>query len=333
MARLKRVDPSLAGIRRRGRGRGYEYRDADGKRIADAVTLERLRDLAIPPAWKDVWICPQPVGHIQATGVDEAGRRQYLYHERWRERRNQLKYDSALRFGHSLPRLRRRVRRDLRADDLGRERVLACAVRLLDHGFFRIGGEEYAASNGSYGLATLRKRHVSLNGTAIVFDYTAKGGQRLIQEVADREVRAVIERLKRRRGGPSALLAYRDDGRWRNVRSDDINAYIKDVVGDGFSAKDFRTWHATVLAAVELAAAPEARSKTARRRVISESIETVAEQLGNTPAVCRSSYVDPRLFDRYLDGDTIRSALPPGNGRLGPRQRRRIEQAVIDLLA
>ncbi len=334
MARLRRVDPSLKGIGRRGRGRGFEYLRADGSRVADAETLERIRGLAIPPAWKDVWICPEATGHIQATGVDDAGRRQYLYHERWRERRDQQKHDLALELGRRLPRVRRRVARDLGGGEPTRESVLACAVRLLDRGFFRIGGEEYATQNDTYGLATLQKRHARLNGRVITFDYEAKGGQRRIQEIADPEARALIAVLKRRRGGSQELLAYREGGRWADLRSDDVNAYIKAIAGDEFSAKDFRTWNATVLAAVEIAAAPEASSRTARRRVISEAVAAVAERLGNTPAVCRSAYVDPRLFDRYLSGATIHAALPRRSAApLGPRTRRRIERAVIDLLS
>jgi len=247
VSRLRRADCSSPGIVRRRRGRGFEYLDPDGGRVDDAETLERIRALVIPPAWTDVWICLDPDGHLQAVGTDAAGRRQYRYHERWRQRRDQQKFDEMLSFAHALPRLRETAAHDLRGD--GPRRELACAVRLLDRGFFRVGGEEYADGNGSYGLATLEKRHVELAGDgALVFDYPAKSGKRRLQAVLDPEVYEVVAALRRRRG--QRLFA---------IRSADINAYIKDAAGGDFSAKDFRTWHATVLAAVALAVSVEAK--------------------------------------------------------------------------
>jgi DNA topoisomerase I len=335
VARLRRVDCSTRGITRRRRGRGFEYLDDAGRRVADAEVIRRIRELAIPPAWEDVWVCPYPNGHLQATGIDAAGRKQYRYHDDWRTRRDQEKFDAMLGFGATLPRMRRRVRRDLRGDELSRTRVLACATRLLDLGFFRIGGEDYADENDSYGLATLLKRHVRLERDAIVFDYEAKSGKRRVQEITDTAVREIVAALKRRRGGGPELLAYHQGRRWVDVRSDDVNEYVKTATAEEHSAKDFRTWNATVLAAVALARRERPETKTARNRAIRAAVESVAAFLGNTPAVCRASYIDPRVIDRYQSGWTIAPALE----RLGDEPdlgdeavRVRVESAVIDLI-
>jgi DNA topoisomerase I len=334
VTRLRRADCSGPGLARRRRGRGFEYLDETGAR-ADAETVERIRALAIPPAWESVWICPLPNGHIQAVGTDAAGRRQYLYHPDWRRRRDREKFDEMVRFARALPGLRTAAARDLRRRGLVRERVLACAVRLLDRGFFRIGTEGYAAENGTYGLATMKRRHVTLQpGGTVRFDYRSKGGRRRVQSIVDGDVFRVVEALVRRRTGDE-LLAYRSGRLWVDVTSDDINAYIKDVTADGFSAKDFRTWNATVLAAVALAVSGEAQgSKTARTRAISRAVGEVAHYLGNTPAVCRASYIDPRVFDRFRDGVTIGGALTElGEGVRGePATQGAVEEAVLDLL-
>ena len=338
MPRLRRADCSTPGIRRLRRGRGFAYVDeTTGERIEDPETLERIRELVIPPAWQDVWICPWPNGHIQAVGADAAGRKEYRYHQRWRERRDQEKFDAMIEFAHRLPTLRAKAAEDLDGDELTRERVLAGAVRLLDRGFFRIGGESYAEENETYGLATMKKQHARLlDGNVIEFEYVAKGGQQRVQSVVDAAVFRVVAELKRRRAGGDELLAYRENGAWRDVRSSDINDYIKDVTGGDFSAKDFRTWHATVLAAVALAVSGRAAAtKTARKRAIARAIQEVAHYLGNTPAVCRASYIDPRVFDRYNAGVTIGGALE----RLGdvdfgqPATQGATEEAVLDLLA
>src|SRR5919205_300806 len=210
MARLRRVDCSGAGIRRRRRGKGFEYLDADGRRITEPSVLDRIRELAIPPAWEDVWICPYPMGHIQATGVDAAGRKQYRYHDLWRERRDAEKFDSMLRFARTLPKLRRQVRKDLARDGMPREKALACAVRLLDRGFFRIGSEDYAEENDSYGLATIRKAHVTIEDDWMTFDYPAKSGKRRVQSLRDPDVLPIVVALKRRRGGGEELLAFKE---------------------------------------------------------------------------------------------------------------------------
>ena len=335
MARLRRADISEPGIRRRRHGRGWAYVDETGERIADIETLERIRELAVPPAWEDVWICPYPNGHIQAVGTDAAGRRQYRYHQKWRERRDQIKFDKMIDFARALPTLRAAAARDVRAKGFPRERVLACAVRLLDRGFFRIGGEEYADTNESYGLATMRKRHVRVEDGVITFDYTAKSGKRQIRSLVDPDVTTIVSELKKRRNGGPELLAYKADGAWFDVKSADINAYIKEATGGDFSAKDFRTWSGTVLAAVALAVSGEvAASKTGRKRAITRAIQEVAGYLGNTPAVARASYIDPRVFDRYCGGVTIGNALAAlGDVDLGePAFQGAIEEAVLDLL-
>jgi DNA topoisomerase I len=333
---------------RRRRGRGFEYRDPAGERIDDPEVLERIAQLAIPPAWREVWVCMDPLGHLQATGLDAAGRKQYLYHARWRSHRDRMKFDSMIAFGEALPRLRRRVSRDLTfgagarsarptAGELSLARVLACSVRLLDLGFFRIGSEDYAERNESYGLTTMLREHLTISDGELVFDFPAKSGQRRIQAIADRDARAVLGALKRRRGG-SQLLAYRADGGWAEVHADDVNAYIKRYSGGDFTAKDFRTWNATVLAAVALAGAEERpRSRHARERAVSLAIKTVAAYLGNTPAVCRSSYVDPRVIDRYQAGVTIAGSLQDmaasGPDLADVRVRARVEAAVLELLS
>jgi DNA topoisomerase I len=336
VARLRKVDCSGPGLCRRRRGKGFEILDENGNRVTDAEVIERIAALAIPPAWEDVWICPYPMGHIQATGLDARGRKQYRYHDKWRERADQRKFDDMTAFARSLPRMRRRVARDLAGKGMTRERVLASAVRLLDRGFFRVGGEDYAVENESYGLATLHKRHVTLRGDTLRFDYPAKSGQRRVQHIVDPEVRDVVARLKKRRGGGEELLAYKDGRRWVDLKSADINAYVKEVTGGDFTAKDFRTWNATVLAAVALAVSGPAasKSKTARKRAITRAVKEVAHYLGNTPAVCRASYIDPRVFDRYEDGFTIGGVLTD-IGEEGDIESLHgsAEDAVLDLIA
>src|SRR6187200_2037123 len=333
---LRRVDCSESGIRRRRRGKGFEYVDLDGRRISEPTVLERIRELAIPPAWEEVWICPYPMGHIQATGTDAAGRKQYRYHDKWRERRDAEKFEEMIHFARALPRLRERVDTDLRKRGMPREKVLAAAMRLLDRGFFRIGSENYAEENDTYGIATMRKRHVKLSGDTVTFDYEAKGGQRRVQSIGDPEVARIAKTLKERRGGGQELLAYKVGDRWVDVKSSDINAYLKDATGGDFSAKDFRTWSGTVLAAVALAVAGMAAgSKTSRKRAKTRAVKEVSRYLGNTPAVCRASYIDPRVFDRFDGGLTIGGALPElmEDTANWPDVQQAVEEAVIDLIA
>jgi len=306
--------------------------------------LGRIAELAIPPAWKEVWICMDPRGHLQATGRDAAGRKQYLYHERWRMHRDRRKFDSMLAFGAALPRLRRRVARDLgsvgrrgaivSAGQLSEVRVLACAVRLLDLGFFRIGSEDYAERNESYGLTTMLREHVTLRERELIFDFPAKSGQRRVQAIADEQALAVVAALKRRRSG-TQLLAFREEGGWHEVGAREVNDYLKRHSRGSFTAKDFRTWNATMLAAVALAGADDREmGHAAREHAVRHAIQTVAAYLGNTPAVCRASYVDPRVIDRFRAGVTIAPALgrslAPDLAK--PRVRANVERAVLELL-
>jgi DNA topoisomerase IB len=347
MPRLRRSDCAEPGIGRRRRGRGFDYPGPHGDRIEDPRVLERIAELAIPPAWREVWICLDERGHLQATGVDAAGRKQYLYHEQWRAHRDRAKFESMLEFARSLPRLRRRASRHLACaserehgplgvDALTQPVVLACAVRLLDLGLFRIGSEDYAEQNGSYGLTTMLREHVTVAGQEIVFDYPAKSGQRRVHAIAEPRVVSVIAALKRRRQG-AHLLAYRGPaGEWVDVHADEVNAHIKTLAGGDFTAKDFRTWNATVLASVALAAQDRPSSRAQRERTVRAAMKTVAAYLGNTAAVARTSYVDPRVVDRYRAGATIAHALHALPSKqpdlLDGRARKRIEQAVVELL-
>ena len=335
--RLRRSDCSGSGLRRSRRGRGFSYLDEEGDAIKDAEVLQRLKSLAIPPAWEEVWICPDPRGHLQATGIDAAGRKQYLYHPRWREHRDRQKFQKVVRFGSALPTLRKQVAADLEAsDEPTRSRVLAGGVRLLDIGVFRIGSEEYADEDSGIGLATVRKDHVTVRADEIEFDYPAKGGIRRRLVIDDPAVRGLVTTLRRRRSGGDLLLAYRRGGVWEHLRSDEINEYLKDKLGEDFSAKDFRTWNATVMAAVSLGAdGTRATTKTARKRVTDAAARKVAGLLGNTPAVARRAYIDPRVFDRYQSGWTIAGALQEvaDHETTDDRARATIEEAVLDLLA
>jgi DNA topoisomerase IB len=279
------------------------------------------------------------MGHIQATGMDAAGRKQYIYHQKWRERQDRKKFDAMVAFAQALPDVRQRVERDLRGDGLTRQRVLAAAVRLLDRGFLRIGGESYAEDNESYGLATMLKEHATVDpNDAINFDFTGKSGIRHVRYVMDGPVAEIVRQLKRRRGGGDELLAYRaENGRWRDIKSPDIRGYVKETAGEEYTAKDFRTWAGTVLAAVTLAATdPERRKvKSQNKRMISHAVKQVAYFLGNTPAVARSAYIDPRVFDRFREGFTIEPVLidlaeEPDIGQ--PAIQGRVEEAVLDLI-
>ena len=337
--KLRRTHCSQPGFTRRKFGRGFAYFTPDGARVTDPELVDRFNALVIPPAWKDVWICPWPNGHLQATGFDARGRRQYRYHDAWRQHRDRDKFDHMLEFARALPALRATCAEHLGAEDLTRERVLACATRLLDLGFFRIGSEGYAEENQTYGLATMRKRHVIVDGDVVTFDFTAKSGKRRIQSVVDADVAEVVRQLKARHGGGYELLAYQSADRrsgWADIKSADINAWIKTHSGIDCSAKDFRTWSATVLAAVALAVSAGVTSATGKKRAVNRAVKEVAGYLGNTPAVARSSYIDPRVIDRYLEGKTIADPVldhlgeHAGAGALSTQGA--VEAAVLDLL-
>ncbi len=344
MVRLRRVSCSGPGITRVRSGTGFRYVDASGTPVTDEAALARIEALVLPPAWEDVWICSIANGHVQATGLDVKGRRQYRYHDAWRVQRDLAKHDRVLDFAARLPAARERLREDLVLPGLPRARVLACAVRLLDLGFFRIGGEQYASENQSYGLATLLKRHVTVTTSTsgdleVVFDYTGKSGKLWHRAIVEPEVAGVVKQLRQRRGGGPELLAYRSGpGRsagWVDVKSGDINDYLRGVTGGDDTAKDFRTWSATVMAAVGLAVSTHAESPTARKRAVTRVVKEVAQKLGNTPAVCRASYIDPRIIDLYDDGVTIApelEALGDSASYGSPAYQGAIEQAVLVLL-
>jgi len=331
--RLRKVSPRDPGWTRRRAGKGFVYLDELGNRLA-AEHIQRCKLLVIPPAWEHVWICPAPNGHLQAVGIDDAGRRQYLYHEQWRLQRDRLKYDTVLQIAARLPSARRDVAKDLQLEGMPYERALGTAFRLLDLGFFRIGGEAYAESNNSYGLATIKKEHVSIDNGSVIFNYVAKSGQERYIALADDLVLQAVRELLARRGGGPELLAYKDRRQWHDVNSADINNYIKTHVGEEMSSKDFRTWHGTVIAAVVLAEANEsAKTITARKRAVSSAMKEVGGYLGNNPAVARTSYVDPRVIDLFNDGVTISPSLAATDDDLSDGTTHgKIERAVLNLL-
>jgi DNA topoisomerase I len=338
VVRLRRSVPKGQGWTRRRRGSGWIYLDQRGERITDPEAVARLTDLVVPPAWKDVWLSPYPNGHIQAVGTDAAGRRQYLYHQAWTDQQAQRKHAHVTEFGTKLFPARRTVQEHLDDTTLSRERVLGVAFRMLDLGLFRIGGESYAEENGSFGLATLRKSHVRIEPGAASFDYIAKSGKQRRLVLRDPDVAEVLGVLKRRRGGSDELLAWKTRSGWRDLVTDDVNQYVKEVVMPSATAKDFRTWHATVLAAVALSSVDPPTSPTATRRAISQAVKRVSEYLGNTPSVCRASYIDPRVIDGFEHGTTLRlrrivHTVPSeaGEGEV-PVLDERVERAVLKLL-
>lgn len=333
---LRHSDPHEPGYTRVGSSSVFDYLDLDGAPITDLDTLARIRALVIPPAWRDVWICPDPLGHLQAAGIDADGRRQYLYHELWRAQQDRLKFEHMEQFARALPTMRESLLETMgHGHELDRPRVLACSIRLLDVGMFRIGSEVYEREDGHLGLATIAKRNVSITANGVVFDYVAKEGVRQVHLVRDPPCVGVVSALKRRRGGGAHLLAFRERGAWHQVHAHLINEQLKGLIGDSFSAKNFRTWNGTMLAAVSVAAkGGDARTEPARRRVIAQAATEVGEVLGNTPAVARSSYIDPRVFDRYLSGRTIANELGEidGQGLDEEPRRSQIEAAVLALL-
>lgn len=303
--RLKRSVLTSPGITRRRCGKGFAYCGPDGSALTDEATLQRIKNLVIPPAWKKVWISPFPNGHIQAVGTDVAGRRQYLYHERWQQERAEEKFDRVLEMSKQLPAWRERIAEDLGGKGLSRERVLALALHLLDRGYFRAGGEQYAEENESYGIATLLCEHVNVRGAAVVFDYPAKSGVQRTLELEDPEVARAVKALLRRGNRTERLLVCRAAKGWTDIRADDLNARFKEMVGAEYSVKDLRTWHGTVLAAAAFVDADPATSKRQVKKIEAAVMKEVAEELGNTPAVARGSYVDPRVVAGYEQGLTI----------------------------
>ncbi|MDC5698276.1 DNA topoisomerase IB [Intrasporangium calvum] len=326
--RLRRSDPAQPGLRRVRRGKGFAVVDADGRPV-DADTKDRVASLVIPPAWQDVWVCPWPNGHIQAVGTDAAGRRQYLYHPAWHETRDRAKHERVLTLARRLPEARAEIARRLRRSGLGRERVGAVALRLLDAGLFRTGGEEYENENGSHGVATLRKDHVSVRGDVVSFCFPAKSGVEREAEVRDALLAKAVTTLKRSRGPSERLLQYRTDaGEWCELTSTEINKDFKELVGEDYTVKDLRTWAGTLLAAAAFAERADGgppASERARKKVERDVMTVVSEHLGNTPAVARRSYVDSRVVDEYAAGRTIARAL----ARASAADRRRLRRGDL----
>jgi DNA topoisomerase-1 len=303
-AGLRYVSGTVPGIRRRPSRSGFRYISPDGSAIRDRGTLARIKTLAIPPAWREVWICPRDDGHLQATGLDAKGRKQYRYHVRWREARDETKYGRVTAFARALPRIRRRTRQDLARPGLPREKVLATVVRLLETTFIRVGNEEYARENESFGLTTLRDRQVRVRGSKLRFKFRGKSGVEHEIELSDPRLAVIVKRMQDLPG--EELFQYVDEhGETRAIESADVNAYLKEIAGNAFTSKDFRTWAGTVLAAEALRRIGAFSSETEAKRNIVQAIEAVSKRLGNTKAVCRKCYVHPLVLDSYLDGTLL----------------------------
>lgn len=304
IAGLRYVTDARPGITRKKRGQNFIYFDVDGNQIKDEAELQRIKSLAIPPAWTQVWICPQANGHLQATGRDQKGRKQYRYHARWRAVRDENKYDRMLAFGSRLAQIRKRTEQDLKKPGLPREKVLAAVIRLLETTLIRVGNEEYARQNRSYGLTTLRDSHVNVNGSTIQFKFRGKSGVYHTIDLNDRRLARIVKSCRDIPG--QELFQYLDDdGHAQTIGSADVNDYLRQIAGEEFTAKDFRTWAGTVLAAVALQEFREFDTKTQARKNVLRAIERVAERLGNTPSVCRKSYVHPLVVDLYLEGTLL----------------------------
>lgn len=304
--RLRRSNCEHPGYSRQKRGRGFSYRGPRGDLVTDKETRDRIRSLAIPPAWQDVWISPHANGHIQATGTDAAGRRQYIYHPHWRELKDREKFDRSLEFAQSLPAARRLITKHLRAEGTGPQRALAAALRIVDAGALRIGGERYAEVNGSYGTTTLRVEHVTVQGNEVRFDFPGKSGQEWHTLIEDPDLVAALAPMLARPNPDTALAYEGQDGNWHSISASSLNGFLREVTGGDFTAKDFRTWQATVVAAMHLARAfPLASTKADKRKAVASTAKKVADHLGNTPSIARKSYIDPRVVDRFFDGEVI----------------------------
>lgn len=331
--RLRRSHPEREGLRRRRRGQGFTYFDAEGNVIDDTDVVERIRTLAIPPAWDDVWICPFPNGHIQAVGTDQAGRRQYLYHDDWRTTQDADKHDRVRRLARKLPAFREAVDADLETRGLGRSKVLAVALRMLDYGVFRTGNTRYAEENGSRGATTLLRRDVRVSHGRLVFDFRAKGGQRRTVELDDDKLVAAVRSLKRGRHKNPRLLVYRDRDGYHEIDAGMVNERFQELVGADFTVKDLRTWTATVHAAVDLAEADPPTTKRALNAAVKDMLEEVSDHLGNTPSVARASYVDPRVVEQYEHGRTIAATVERVGDDLGDEEvRAGLERSVNKIL-
>ena len=332
-AKLRYVSDESPGIRRKRAGKGFTYIDADGNTVRDEKTLQRIKQLTIPPAWKNVWICSQSNGHIQATGLDEKGRKQYKYHERWRQVRDEAKYARLMLFGASLPKIRRRVETDLKKSGLPREKVLAAVIKLLEKTAIRVGNEEYARTNKSFGLTTMKNRHAKIEGSHLIFKFKGKSGVRHSIDLNDRRLAKIVAKMQDLSG--QDLFEWVDkNGAPQTISSADVNAYLQEISGEEFTAKDFRTWMGTIVAALALREMEAFDSEAQAKKNVVYAIENVAKRLGNTPAVCRKCYVHPAILDSYLDGslaqaleETVKTELRDHLADLPPE-----EAAVLALL-
>lgn len=318
-AGLRYVSDAQPGIWRKKSGKGFRYVDAEGKPVRDKAALQRIRSLVIPPAWKDVWICTDPRGHLQATGRDARGRKQSRYHQRWRLVRDETKYERMLLFGTALGRIRSRLEEDLALPGLPRDKVLATILRLMERTLIRVGNKEYARENKSYGLTTMRAKHVQVNGSTVSFRFRGKSGKLHAVGIEDRRLARIVRRCQDLPG--YELFEYLDEsGETRKIDSTDVNEYLRAVSGEDFTAKDFRTWAGTVLASMALREFEESKSETEAKKNVVEAIRTVAQRLGNTPAVCRKCYVHPAVLECYL------------SGKLERRTRRKLDEATDEVL-
>lgn len=301
---LRHVSDEQPGIKRERNGKGFRYRDSSGSIVRDKETLARIKSIVIPPAWTNVWICPIANGHLQATGRDDRGRKQFRYHPRWREIRDETKYARMIAFGRALPKMRRRIRKDLRLQGLPRNKVLAAVARLLEISLIRVGNDEYARENDSFGLTTMRNKHVEVKGSELRFHFRGKAGKWHQVDIHDRGIAKIVERCQDL-PGQELFQFVDDDGSRHDVRSEDVNDYLREISGQDFTAKDFRTWAGSVLAAMALREFEKFDTKAQAKKNLVAAIETVAKKLGNTPAVCRKCYVHPEVLDSYLEGSLV----------------------------
>ncbi len=330
---LRYVSDNAPGIRRKRNGSGFTYVAPDGKTIRNVSELNRIKSLGIPPAWTDVWICTDENGHLQAVGRDAKGRKQYRYHKRWREVRDETKYTRMLLFAKALPKIRKQLRRDLKLPELSRRKVLATVVRLLEVSLIRVGNEEYAKQNGSFGLTTMRDHHVKVNGSKVHFRFRGKSGKDHEIKVEDKHLARIVKKCQDLPG--QELFQYIDrDGQQQKINSEDVNEYLREITGQDFTAKDFRTWAGTVLAAMALQEFEECTSNRQAKRNITRAIESVAQRLGNTPAICRKCYIHPAIFDSYIDGTMVETLKQRAEMEFttGLRKLRSEEAAVLALL-
>ncbi|MFL6293488.1 MAG: DNA topoisomerase IB [Thermoanaerobaculia bacterium] len=333
-AGLRYVSDDMPGIRRRKRGKGFSFLDAKGSPVTDARTLERIRKLAIPPAWTDVWICPTANGHLQATGRDARGRKQYRYHAEWRSVRDETKFGRMIAFGEALPKIRERVERDLSLRGLPREKVVATVVRLLETTLIRVGNREYARQNGSFGLTTLRDGHVDIDGSRLRFEFRGKSGQDHSVEFQDWRVARIVRQCRDLPG--QTLFQYLDEaGERQKITSEDVNAWLKETTGEDFTAKDFRTWGGTVLALSALLEVGACETEKEANKAVVEAIKHVSGQLGNRPAICRKYYVHPVVIDAFLQGslqETLQDVVDDAEDTGESNGLRKLEAQVLRLL-